>query len=418
MKKVEKLVINGNKKLFGEVLVSGAKNASLPLMAISLLFQKGFELNNVPHLMDTKIMLKLLNDLGIKSDCSKQKIKFYGKPIKFEANDALVKKMRASILILAPLLQSKKKAVVPLPGGCAIGSRPIDLHIEVVKKLGARIEFKDGYLKASLSKEGFLGDVEITFPFVSVGATECAIMASVLARGTTILNNVAKEPEIIDLGNCLIKAGADIQGLGKSKIVVKGVKELNPISYSVISDRIEAGSFVIAAAITKGEIVIKNVKSMFLHQFLEKIKKTGADVESFKNEIKITGSQRIKNVDISTEPYPGFPTDLQAQFMSLMCFSSGESIIRENIFENRFRHVPELKKMGARIKIFGNKAIVNGIDELFPAKLEATDLRASMSLILACLATKGESEIFDLEHLRRGYENIENKLTNLGADLN
>ena len=417
MEKLDKLVIFGKKPLYGDVYISGAKNAALPLMTISLLIDKGFELNNVPDLIDTQLMSKLINELGINSDYKLGRIEFSGKAQKFEASENLVKKMRASILILSPLLQSKKIARVPLPGGCAIGSRPIDLHLEVIKKMGATVEFKDNFLEARLPKSYFFGN-NINFPIVSVGATECAMLAAVLAKGQTTLANAAKEPEIVDLGNCLIKAGARIEGLGKSEIKINGVKQLNPTSHSVIPDRIEAGSFAIAAAITKGNINLKNVKKENLKAFLSKLKETGTKIKSSNNEIEILSDDNFRSVDISTEPHPGFPTDLQAQFMSLMCLAHGKSVIQENIFENRFQHVPELKKMGASIIVDNNKAFIEGKKHLLPAKLKATDLRASMCLILACLATEGKSEIYELEHLKRGYENIEKKLSKIGAEIN
>ena len=416
MNNSEKLIVTGNRKLLGNVKISGAKNSALPLMTVSLLIDNGFQLKNVPDLLDTKIMRQLISELGVKINIAQNSINFFGKPIEIQASENLVNKMRASILILAPLLQSKKRALVPLPGGCEIGSRPIDMHIEVIKKLGAKVELKDGYLIAELSNKGFIGS-EIKFSKVSVGATECAILASVLAKGKTILSNVAMEPEIVDLGNCLNKAGANIKGLGEKQIIITGVKTLNPITYSVMPDRIETGSFALAAAITRGKVFIKDTEINFLKKFLEKLNKAGVKVECFKNELKVTGYNKISSVDISTQPHPGFPTDLQAQFMSFMCLADGKSVIKENIFENRFQHVPELNKMGAKIKISKNKATVIGSNKLFPAIMKATDLRASMSLIIASLAAEGRSEVLEIEHLRRGYENIENKLSDLGADI-
>ncbi len=416
MNSFDKLIIKGKKKLFGEVNISGAKNSALPLMAASILINNDYELNNVPNLLDTKIMIKLLKSLGVKTQVSKGNIKFLSPPLIHVAPEKLVNTMRASILILAPLLQSRKHAVVPLPGGCAIGTRPIDLHIDVVKKLGANIELRDGFLSAKLPEVGFRG-CQIKFPKVSVGATECAIMASVLAQGTTELINAAREPEIVDLGNCMIKAGAKISGLGESKIIIEGVQKLNPTTFSVIPDRIEAGSFAIAASITGGEVNIKEIRYSDLETFLNKLKLTGTKVIYGQNEVKIIGSNKLKSVNISTEPHPGFPTDLQAQFMSLMCLADGKSIINENIFENRFQHVPELKKMGARIMVVNNTASVMGLESLKGANVKATDLRASMSLIIAALAAEGITNVFELEHLKRGYENIEDKLSNLGAEI-
>ncbi len=412
----DRLIINGNKLLSGDVKISGAKNSALPLMTISLLIKKGFQLKNVPSLIDTTIMKSMINELGIKSITKDKIINFDGEIKTVEAPENLVNKMRASILILAPLLSAKKKAVVPLPGGCAIGARPIDLHIKVIKKLGAKVELKNNFLRAYLPYNSFIGNT-INFPKVSVGATECAILASVISKGKTILRNVANEPEIIDLVNCLNKAGAKIRGIGKSEIAIDGVEKLHPTSYTVVSDRIEAGSFALAAAITRGNINIKNVKTEDLKFFLNLLKKTNTEVNIFNDEINVKGTNNILPVNVSTQPYPGFPTDLQAQFMSLMCISKGCSIIEENIFEDRFQHVPELKKMGANIKIVGKKSFVKGIKSLKSSKVISTDLRASMSLILAGLSAHGKTKVYNLHHLRRGYEDIENKLSNLGADI-
>ena len=417
MNNLDKLIIKGKRPLCGEVKVSGAKNAALPLMTISLMINKGFELTNVPNLLDTKIMKKIINELGVETRSIGDKINFHGLPRTIEVSENLVNKMRASILILSPLLQSQKQVRIPLPGGCAIGSRPIDMHIDVIKKLGARVNFQNNFLEAFLPDNNFFGN-ELNFKKVSVGATECAILAAVLAKGKTILINAAREPEIVDLGRCLNKAGAKIRGLGQSNIIIEGVNQLNPISYSVVSDRIEAGSFAIAAAITKGNISLKNVETEYLTRFINKLQQSGAKLNISKNELNVIGVNKIKSVNISTKPYPGFPTDLQSPFMSMMCLADGISTIEENIFENRFQHVPELEKMGAKITLSKKKAFITGIDTFEPAKLKATDLRASMCLILASLATHGKSEIFELEHLYRGYENIKNKLANLGADIN
>ena len=325
--------------------------------------------------------------------------------------------MRASFLVLAPLLAIKHQAIIPMPGGCKIGERPINLHIDALEKLGAKIMYQKNFLKAELSNQKFIGN-KIKFPQVSVGATECAIMAASLAEGVTTIHNAAREPEIIDLGNCLNKAGARINGLGTSKIEIIGVKKLNPVNYSVIPDRIEAGSFAIIAAITRGKINILNIESKDLLVFFKKLKMTNTKVEFNDNQVSIEGVQNINPVNIETEPHPGFPTDLQAQFMSLMSIAKGKSIIKENIFENRFMHVPELNKMNAKILLNKNMAIVDGINQLSSAILKTTDLRASMSLIAACLSAKGQSEVHDLSHLKRGYENFENKLSNLGANIN
>ena len=412
----DRLIIQGGKPLFGDVKISGAKNSVLPLISISLLFHKSFTLKNVPDLADTRLMIKLINALGIMTKFYDGVIDFHGEPQNIEAPKELVSKMRASILVLAPLLSKRHNALIPMPGGCEIGERPINYHIDALKKLGAKTYLQNGFLRAILPQGKFFGN-EIKFPNVSVGATECAIMAATLAIGKTKIYNAAKEPEIVDLGNCLNLAGANIKGLGTSIIEIEGVSNLNPVTYSVIPDRIEAGSFAIIAGITKGEINLLNSNPKDLKIFFEKLKKTNVSVEIYNNTVKVKGISEINAVNIHTEPHPGFPTDLQAQFMSLMCIANGKSIIEEKIFENRFMHVPELSKMKASIKIDGNKAIVNGLNQLKGASVKATDLRASMSLIAASLSANGESIVNDLSHLKRGYENFEEKLFNIGANI-
>ena len=411
-----KLIIQGNKPLFGDVKISGAKNAVLPLISISLLFSKGFTLKNVPNLLDTNTMIKLVNELGVKTEFSNGNITFDGFPKNTLAPEKLVSKMRASFLVLAPLLAIKHKAIIPMPGGCKIGERPIDFHIKALEQLGAKTVYEKNYLKAELPDKRFIAN-EIKFSKVSVGATECALMAATLAYGKTTIHNAAKEPEIVDLGNCLNKAGAKINGLGTNKLEIIGVSNLRPVTYTVIPDRIEAGSFAIIAAITRGKINILNIKKNDLNVFFKTLRMTNTKVEFYNDCATIEGNPKINSVNIETKPHPGFPTDLQAQFMSLMSIANGRSIIKENIFENRFMHVPELKKMNANILLKNNMAIVNGIEQLSPAILRATDLRASMSLIAASLNAKGKSEVHDLSHLKRGYENFENKLSNLGANI-
>ena len=412
----DRLIIQGGKPLFGDVKISGAKNAVLPLISVSLLFDKSFTLKNVPDLADTRLMIKLINALGVMTKFYNGTIDFHGEPKNIEAPKELVSKMRASFLVLAPLLSKRHNALIPMPGGCEIGERPINFHIDALKQLGAETNFQNGFLRASLPKGKFIGN-EIKFPQVSVGATECAIMGATLAIGKTKIYNAAKEPEIVDLGNCLNLAGANIKGLGTDIIEIEGVSKLNPITYSVIPDRIEAGSFAIIAGITKGEVNLINSNPKDLKAFFEKLKQTNVNVEIYNNIVKVKGVSDIKSVNIQTEPHPGFPTDLQAQFMSLMCIANGKSVIEENIFENRFMHVPELSKMKASIKINGNKAVVNGLKQLYGASVKATDLRASMSLIAASLNANGESVVNDLSHLKRGYENFEEKLFNIGANI-
>ena len=412
----EKIFITGENKLNGKVKISGAKNAALPLMALSLIINKDFTLFNVPDLADTRLMSSLLIDLGINIDWKNGKVDFNGAPKKDEASYDLVRKMRASILVLGPLLASRGSAKVPLPGGCAIGSRPIDLHVMVMETLGAKIYFDSGFIIGSLDTDGLRGGV-INFPKVSVGATESAIMTAVLAKGQTKIINAAQEPEITDLANCLNKAGADINGIGTNTIIINGVDHLNKVEYAVVSDRIEAGSFAIASSLTMGNIEIDNVNPKNLDKFLKVLASTGSKVEVTENSINVSSSVRPKPFNIVTEPHPGFPTDLQAQYMALMSIANGETFIKETIFENRFMHVPELMRMGAKISVNNEEAIVTGVRKLKGSKVMASDLRASMCLILGALAASGTSEIDGVFHLDRGYENLEDKLSNLGANI-
>ena len=412
----EKIFITGENKLNGKVKISGAKNAALPLMALSLIINKDFTLFNVPDLADTRLMSSLLIDLGINIDWKNGKIDFNGAPKKEEASYDLVRKMRASILVLGPLLASRGSAKVPLPGGCAIGSRPIDLHVMVMETLGAKIYFDSGFIIGSLDTDGLRGGV-INFPKVSVGATESAIMTAVLAKGQTKIINAAQEPEITDLANCLNKAGADINGIGTNTIIINGVDHLNKVEYAVVSDRIEAGSFAIASSLTMGNIEIDNVNPKNLDKFLKVLASTGSKVEVTENSINVSASVRPKPFNIVTEPHPGFPTDLQAQYMALMSIANGETSIKETIFENRFMHVPELMRMGAKIYINNKEAIITGVRKLKGSKIMASDLRASMCLILGALVASGTSEIDGVFHLDRGYENLEDKLSNLGANI-
>ena len=412
----EKIFITGENKLNGKVKISGAKNAALPLMALSLIINKGFTLLNVPDLADTRLMSNLLVDLGINIYWKNGKIDFDGAPKKEEASYDLVRKMRASILILGPLLASRGSAKVPLPGGCAIGSRPIDLHVMVMETLGAKIYFDSGFIIGSLDTDGLRGGI-INFPKVSVGATESAIMTAVLAKGQTKIINAAQEPEVTDLANCLNKAGADINGIGTNTIIINGVDHLNKVEYAVVSDRIEAGSFAIASSLTMGNIEIDNVNPKNLDKFLKVLASTGSKVEVTENSINVSTSVRPNPFNIVTEPHPGFPTDLQAQYMALMSIANGETFIKETIFENRFMHVPELMRMGAKISVNNEEAIVTGVRKLKGSKVMASDLRASMCLILGALAASGTSEIDGVFHLDRGYENLEDKLSNLGANI-
>jgi UDP-N-acetylglucosamine 1-carboxyvinyltransferase len=413
----EKIYITGGYPLKGTVKTSGAKNAALPLMALSLILNKGLTLLNIPNLADTRLMSKLLIQLGININWTYDKVECNGHPKINEASYDLVRKMRASILVLGPLLTSFGSARVPLPGGCAIGARPIDLHLLVMESLGANIKYDSGFIIASIGSEGLKGGV-IDFPKVSVGATESAIMTAVLAKGETKILNAAHEPEIIDLAKCLTSAGANIKGAGTGTIIINGVKKLNPVCHDIVPDRIEAGSFAIASAITKGNIEINNIRPNDLEFFLQILKFTGCEVNINKNSINVSSSKRPISYNITTESHPGFPTDLQAQYMALMSIADGNCYVKETIFENRFMHVPELLRMGANITTDNQTATIRGVKNLHASKVMASDLRASMSLILGALVASGTSEIDGIHHLDRGYEKIEDKLSNLGAIIN
>ena len=413
----EKIYITGGYPLKGMVKTSGAKNAALPLMALSLILNKGLTLLNMPNLADTKLMSKLLIQLGININWTYDKVECNGHPKINEASYDLVRQMRASILVLGPLLTSFGSARVPLPGGCAIGARPIDLHLLVMESLGANIKYDSGFIIASIGSEGLKGGV-IDFPKVSVGATESAIMTAVLAKGETKILNAAHEPEIIDLAKCLTSAGANIKGAGTGTIIINGVKKLNPVCHDIVPDRIEAGSFAIASAITKGNIEINNIRPNDLEFFLQILKFTGCEVNINKNSINVSSSKRPISYNITTESHPGFPTDLQAQYMALMSIADGNCYVKETIFENRFMHVPELLRMGANITTDNQTATIRGVKNLYASKVMASDLRASMSLILGALVASGTSEIDGIHHLDRGYEKIEDKLSNLGAIIN
>ncbi len=412
---MEKIVIEGGDRLFGEVEISGAKNAALPIMAAAILADSPVSISNVPDLRDIRTFKLLLDQLGVKTDFSCNK--FYIDPTSisnFTAPYELVKTMRASILFLGPLVAKFGKAKVSLPGGCAIGPRPVNFHIEGIKKLGAKIDVIDGYIIAEAKK---LKGTEYYFDVPSVTGTENLVMAACLAEGKTVLKNVAKEPEVVDMINFLKKMGAKIYGEGTEIIEIEGVNSLKGIEYSVIPDRIETGTFIAAAGITNGNILIKNSSLELLESVITKFKTTGIEIKEENGNIRVIGSDEIKATDIKTLPYPGFPTDMQAQFMALMCYSSGISVIKETIFENRFMHAFELMRMGADIKIEGNYAIVKGKKVLYGAKLMASDLRASASLILAGLRAKGRTEVSRIYHLDRGYEKFDKKLEKIGAKI-
>ena len=415
---MQKLTIVGGKKLNGSITISGSKNATLPILAASILSKNKIIIQNIPLVKDVETMIDLLKLLGSKVKLTKKK-----KKIEILNNNKLstfvpyklVKTMRAGVLVLGPLLARYNKAKVSLPGGCAIGSRPVDLHLGALKKMGVNFKIRDGYINA-ISKNGLIGN-KITFPKISVGATENAMMAACLAKGKTILNNCACEPEIKDLGRFLVKMGCKIKWLEKRKIEINGVTNLKPLTYRVMFDRIEAVTYMIASAVTDGRIKIKNINPKIIKNEILVLKKMGVIITIKSKEIIVRNSRCIKKINLKTSPYPGFPTDLQAQIMVLMCGANGVSKIKENIFENRFMHIPELNRMGAKIKIKGNQAIIQGKKKLNAAELMATDLRASVSLVLAALSSKSKTTINRVYHLDRGYENIEKKLSNCGAQI-
>ena len=413
---MKKLEVFGAAKLKGQIRISGSKNASLPILAATLLSSKIISLTNLPKVKDIETMILLLKSLGSTINDNKKTITIKNnKQNKTFATYSLVKTMRAGILVLGPLLAKFGKAKVSLPGGCAIGTRPVDIHLQALSKLGVKYKIIQGYVHASAPK-GLIG-ANIKFPKISVGATENLIIASCLAKGKTILSNCAIEPEIKDLVNFLIKMGCNIKWTSKRTVKVNGVKNLNEIRYEVMPDRIEAGTYLVAAALIEGNLKITGINPRIISTEINILKKIGAKIIQKKNEILIQGSRKIKSINIKTSPYPGFPTDLQAQMMVLLCKANKKSYIREEIFENRFMHVAELNRMGAKISINGNKAIIEGNIKFEAAELMATDLRASVSLILAALASKGKSVINRIYHLDRGYEDIEKKLKKLGAKV-
>jgi UDP-N-acetylglucosamine 1-carboxyvinyltransferase len=415
---MKKLIIQGGKKLYGSINISGSKNASLPILAASLLFDEVVTLKNIPDVKDISTMCILLESIGKKIEFSKSRneVKIFPNKIKkLLASYSLVKTMRAGVLVLGPLLSKYGHAKVSLPGGCAIGSRPVDLHTEFLKKMGAKIKIENGYIIANTTKK--LSSAIIKFPTISVGATENLIMASVLARGKTIIKNIAVEPEIIDLINFLNLSGAKILFSSKRSLIINGVEKLNNITYSIIPDRIEAGTYAIASLITNGKITLKNIDIDVMKNIFAALKKAGAKLEYNKKNSVTISRNKIKSLSIKTSPYPGFPTDMQAQLMSLLCLAKSRSIINESIFENRFLHVSELKRMGANIKIKNKNAFIFGVANLKGAEVMATDLRASVSLVLAGLAAKGKTVVNRIYHLERGYENLIGKLKACGAQV-
>jgi len=423
---MKKLIITGGKALNGDVYITGAKNASLPLMVASILTAEKLTLGNLPHVSDIATMVNLLASLGVEINFNGNNANSGNKArvIELQAHNItnpsadynLVRKMRASILILGPLLARFGYAKVSLPGGCAIGTRPVDLHLKALEKMGATFQLNEGYIEGRV--QGKLKGAEIHFDKVSVGATENILMAACLAEGETTIFNSAREPEIVDLANCLIAMGAKISGAGSSQITVQGVSSLHFATHKIIADRIEAGTYAIAAGITGGKINLHNLESHILNSFKQELEQAGLQFKSIANDIvEVSGGATINATNISTNPYPGFPTDMQAQFMALMTVSNGVSCIEENIFENRFMHVLELNRMGANIEYHNKLAIVKGVVNLQGAEVMATDLRASVSLVLAGLVAKGQTIVNRLYHLERGYEDLAEKLINCGADI-
>jgi len=414
---MEKLAITGGQTLDGDVTISGAKNATLPILAGALLSEGKVRIANVPHLRDVTTMVQLLGRMGVDVlvhdsmdvEVDASTISDYAAPYE------LVKTMRASILVLGPLLARFGQADVSLPGGCAIGARPVDLHVKGLQALGAEIEIDDGYIKARADR---LRGGHVFFDAVSVTGTENLLMAAVLAEGETVLENAAREPEVTDLADFLISMGAQIEGAGTNRIVVQGVDHLNGTSYRVLPDRIEAGTFLVAAAMTGGRVRLRKVEPLHLEAVLQKLRDAGAAIDVGEDWVELDmRGQQVCAVDVSTDPYPGFPTDMQAQFMALNCIADGTGAVTETIFENRFMHVPELQRMGADIGLQGNTAIIRGVREMRAAPVMATDLRASAGLVLAGLVAEGETIVDRIYHIDRGYECIEEKLRNIGAEI-
>jgi UDP-N-acetylglucosamine 1-carboxyvinyltransferase len=414
---MDKLIITGGATLDGEIRISGAKNAALPILAATLLAEGPMTVGNVPHLQDVTTTMELLGAMGIHIVIDeKLAIETDVSTIKqFSAPYELVKTMRASILVLGPLLAHFGEAEVSLPGGCAIGSRPVNLHIEGLQAMGADIVVENGFIKAKAKR---LKGAKLVLDIVTVTGTENLMMAATLAEGTTVLENAAREPEVVDLAECLIQMGAKITGAGTSTITIEGVEKLNGIRYNVVADRIEAGTYLVAAAITGGRIKIKDIQPDILDAVISKLEDTGAEIEKGDDWISLDmKGKRPKAVDIHTSPYPAFPTDMQAQFTALNAIAEGSSTITETVFENRFMHVQELERMGADVRLEGNTAIITGVDKLTAAPVMATDLRASASLVLAGLVAEGDTEVNRIYHIDRGYERIEEKLLQLGATI-
>lgn len=411
---MKKMIILGGRRLKGEVKISGAKNAALPLMAATLLTEGKNSFSNIPQLRDIRTFSDLMRKLGVDIK-GKSVLQINASRLNsYEAPYELVKTMRASVLVLGPLIARMGKARVSLPGGCAIGPRPVDLHLKALESMGVKIKLERGYILAECRR---LKGAKIYFDVSTVTGTENIMMAATLAKGTTVIENAAKEPEVEELARVLNIMGAKIEGAGNDVITIEGVNKLKSINHTIIPDRIEAGTYMIAAGITQGDITLLNCKANHLNALIEKLEEVGLEIKKVKRGLRVLGHSTIKSTDVKTLPYPGFPTDMQAQIMALLCLANGPSIISETIFEDRFMHVGELKRMGADIRLERNSAVVNGVKKLTGAPVMATDLRASASLVLAGLAARGITEVSRVYHLDRGYELMEEKLSQLGANI-
>ncbi len=412
---MDKLLITGGKRLAGEIAISGAKNAALPILCAGLLTADTVQLTNVPHLQDVATMLKLLRQLGLKIEQEGDRVALNGRAIdKLEAPYEMVKTMRASILVLGPLLARFGEAKVSLPGGCAIGSRPVDQHIKGLQAMGAEITIEAGYIHAKAKR---LKGTRVMTDMITVTGTENLLMAATLADGVTVLENAAREPEVTDLAHLLVKMGAKIEGIGSDRLVVEGVEQLHGAEHAVIADRIETGTFLCAVAAAGGDVTLTNARSDILDAALDKLREAGVILTSGPDWIRVQMAARPKAINFRTTEYPGFPTDMQAQFMALNCIAEGSSRVTETIFENRFMHVQELNRLGAAIDIDGHTAMVQGVEQLIGAPVMATDLRASASLVIAALAAQGQTLVDRIYHLDRGYDRMEVKLSAVGADI-
>ncbi len=421
---MDKIIIRGGNRLNGKIPISGAKNSALTLLPCALLTDEPLTLRNLPRLADIDGFQHLMNQFGISTTIAGSRPEDFGRVMTLEATRItssvapyeLVRKMRASILVLGPMLARMGEATVSLPGGCAIGNRPIDLHLKALEAIGAEIELASGYVKAIAPKGGLPGG-SYTFPVVSVGATENVLMAAVLAKGTSVIHNAAREPEIVDLCNMLVAMGAEIEGIGSSDLTIHGKDRLHGATYRVMSDRIEAGSYACAVATTGGDVELVGANEPEMQATVDALRSAGVTVEAVKGGLRIASDGKLQPLTISTSPYPGFATDMQAQFMAMLCMADGTSVLTETIFENRYMHVPELNRMGAHIETKGRTAIVHGVKGMTGAPVMATDLRASMSLIIAGLIAEGETQVQRIYHLDRGYERLEEKLQLVGADI-